>query len=239
MARHFCFECLNETEFKEVEFKEDIEIKGEMFSNTHHYLECENCGVQIENPANLDRNLESDYNFYRKAKNWLTPDEIKSVREQYGLSQRTFATLLGMSHATLSRYEGGALQTDLHNTLFIMANDPNAFHMVMLTNKSKISEDIYKKTENKIINLLKEREGFVYKYVEENIKRMNKKVARIEAQSELAHDYVNALKVENNRNEAIVLKNKTNAKLKSNDKNSLASTFASLFKGGKTNGNNI
>ncbi|EKY4027642.1 type II toxin-antitoxin system MqsA family antitoxin [Listeria innocua] len=235
MTRHFCFECVNETEFKEVELKEDIEIKGEMFSNTHHYLECENCGVQIENPANMDRNLESDYNLYRKAKNWLTPAEIKSVREQYGLSQRNFATLLGMSHATLSRYEGGALQTDLHNTLFIMANDPNAFYMAMLTNKIKISEDIYEKTKNKIINLMNERDGFVYKHVEEN----SKKVAMIANQSELVFDYVNNLKVANNRNEAVVLEKKANARLKSNDKNSLAATFANLFKGGGIHGNNI
>ncbi|MBC2262510.1 type II toxin-antitoxin system MqsA family antitoxin [Listeria sp. FSL L7-0091] len=239
MVRHFCFECVNETEFKEVKVKEDIEIKGEIFSNTHHYLECENCGVQIENPTNMDRNLESDYNLYRKAKNWLTPAEIKSVREQYDLSQRSFATLLGMSHATLSRYEGGALQTDLHNTLFIMANDPNAFYMAMLTNKIKISEDIYEKTKNKIINLMNERDGFVYKHVEENIKKMNNKVAMMANQSEIVFDYVNTLKVANNRNEAIVLENKANAKLKSNDKNSLASTFASLLKGGKIHGNNI
>ncbi|EAA0234964.1 helix-turn-helix domain-containing protein [Listeria monocytogenes] len=239
MTRHFCFECVNETEFKEVELKEDIEIKGEMFSNTHYYLECENCGVQIEDPANMDRNLESDYNLYRKVKNWLTPAEIKSVREQYGLSQRVFATLLGMSHATLSRYEGGALQTDLHNTLFVMANDPNAFYMVMLTNKIKISEDVYEKTENIIINLMKARDGFVYKHVEENIKKINNKVAMVENQTEIVFDYVNTLKVANNRNEAIVLENKANAKLKSNDKNGLAATFASLLKGGNIHGNNI
>lgn len=239
MTRHFCFDCVNDTEFKEVELEEDIEIKGEMFSNTHYYLECENCGVQIENPDNMDRNLESDYNLYRKAKNWLNPIEIKSVRKQYELSQRTFATLLGMSHATLSRYEGGALQTDLHNNLFIMANDPNAFYMVMLTNKSKISKHTYEKTEKRIINLIHEREGFVYKHVEEHLERMNKRVERIEGQSELVFDYVNSLKVENNRKEAFVLEKKANAKLKSNDKNTLADTLANLFKGGKTNGNSI
>lgn len=37
----------------------------------------------------------------------LTPQDIKDIRARYGLSQRSFARLLGMGEASLARYEKG------------------------------------------------------------------------------------------------------------------------------------
>ena len=35
----------------------------------------------------------------------LTPQDIKDIRAKYGLSQRSFARLLGLGEASLARYE--------------------------------------------------------------------------------------------------------------------------------------
>lgn len=37
----------------------------------------------------------------------LTPQDIKDIRAKYGLSQRSFARLLGLGEASLARYEKG------------------------------------------------------------------------------------------------------------------------------------
>ena len=46
----------------------------------------------------------------------LSTVEIRRIREQYDLSREAFAAVLGMSPATLYRYEAGALQDDLHDS---------------------------------------------------------------------------------------------------------------------------
>jgi hypothetical protein len=37
----------------------------------------------------------------------------------------TFAAVTGMSPATLHRYEGGALQDDVHNALMLLSREPS------------------------------------------------------------------------------------------------------------------
>jgi DNA-binding XRE family transcriptional regulator/uncharacterized phage-associated protein len=45
----------------------------------------------------------------------LTPERIREIRKKYHLSQKTFAAILGMSEATINRYEGGGLQDAAHD----------------------------------------------------------------------------------------------------------------------------
>ena len=51
----------------------------------------------------------------------LTPEEIKSIRSMYGLSQRSFALLLGLGEATIARYETGATEPSKANAKLIRA----------------------------------------------------------------------------------------------------------------------
>jgi len=53
---------------------------------------------------------------HRRRHNMLSADEMRRIREQYDMTPQAFAVVLGMSPATLGRYEGGALQDDLHDT---------------------------------------------------------------------------------------------------------------------------
>ena len=50
---------------------------------------------------------------------------VKATREKYGMSQRTFALLLGIGEATIVRYEKGAKPTKANANLILAANDPH------------------------------------------------------------------------------------------------------------------
>jgi putative zinc finger/helix-turn-helix YgiT family protein len=64
---------------------------------------CSNCGnISLDEEANR----AIDAAFRRQAK-LLTPEEIRSGRERFNLSQQEFADLLGVSVSTLSRWETG------------------------------------------------------------------------------------------------------------------------------------
>jgi HTH-type transcriptional regulator/antitoxin PezA len=54
----------------------------------------------------------------------ITADEIKETRERYGLTQRSFATLLGIGEASMVRYEKGGTPSKANANLLLAARDP-------------------------------------------------------------------------------------------------------------------
>lgn len=54
----------------------------------------------------------------------LTAGEIKDIRKTYGLSQRSFAALLGIGEASIARYETGATPSKANANLISAARHP-------------------------------------------------------------------------------------------------------------------
>ena len=61
----------------------------------------------------------------------LRPEQVKAIRERSGLSQVAFATILGMSPATINRYEMGSPLAVKEDNLIRMAGIPSAMRMLM------------------------------------------------------------------------------------------------------------
>jgi len=77
---------------------------------------------------------------YRLRCDLLTPERIKNIRKRYRLSQKSFAALLGMSEATINRYEKGGLQDGPHEELMRACQDP-AFMRGLLKRKGHLLSD--------------------------------------------------------------------------------------------------
>jgi transcriptional regulator with XRE-family HTH domain len=71
------------------------------------------------------------YDAYRAASGTLCPDEVKAIRQRSGLSQVAFATILGMSPATINRYEMGVPIAIKEDNLLRMAGIPSALRMLL------------------------------------------------------------------------------------------------------------
>jgi DNA-binding transcriptional regulator YiaG len=69
-------------------------------------------------------NLRTAYDKYRLNHHIISPTEIRSMRESYGLSQRSLGTLLGWGEITIHRYENGSLPDDAHNQVLRFIQDP-------------------------------------------------------------------------------------------------------------------
>lgn len=54
----------------------------------------------------------------------ITAQEIKEIRNRYGLTQKSFATLLGIGTASMARYEQGATPTKANANLIRAAKHP-------------------------------------------------------------------------------------------------------------------
>ena len=56
--------------------------------------------------------------------NLLTTNEIKEIRERYGLSQKDFALALGMGEITINRLENGSIQSEAVDSIIRLSENP-------------------------------------------------------------------------------------------------------------------
>ena len=131
-------------------------IKGTSITFNEKIKVNEETGEEIYDPKLEQENDVKLYNEYRKLNSLLLPEEIKSIREKYGVTQVEFAQILGLGDKTITRYENGSLQDTAQNNLIkIIGRNPEEF-LKLLKECKKISkekvEELSKKISTKINN---------------------------------------------------------------------------------------
>ena len=117
----FCPICSTTRDATFVEYDEHCEIHGIKLPYHVTAYQCRTCGEELADPADPDL-MRPVYDAYRTASGTLHPEEVKAIRERAGLSQVAFATLLGMSPATIAIKE---------DNLIRMTGIPSALRMLM------------------------------------------------------------------------------------------------------------
>lgn len=110
-AADYCVVCGDEHiryESKQLAF----DVRGEAMQVDVPVKVCHSCGTVEQTDVDP---AELAFTQYRRQKGLLTPEEIREIRKHYSLSQKSLAMLLGMSEATINRYEGGGLQDEAHD----------------------------------------------------------------------------------------------------------------------------
>ncbi|WP_069470505.1 type II toxin-antitoxin system MqsA family antitoxin [Candidatus Marithrix sp. Canyon 246] len=101
----------------------DYRIIYEIWDNILVVVVTATCGQAFTSSLGHDA-LDEAYREYRRRHNLLQPEEIRNWREQYGLTQKEFNSLLGWKERTLSKYENGALQEESQDILLKFALKP-------------------------------------------------------------------------------------------------------------------
>lgn len=141
----YCEECGKEVNTKIVTKRESYEVFGEEIDLDAQVLVCAECGEEFFSEELDNATLISAYSKYRKRHKLLLPEEIKGIREQYGLSQRSFAKLLNWGDKTIFRYENGSVQDRAHNSLLLFLREPSNMRTYLMENEIALSEKQTKK----------------------------------------------------------------------------------------------
>ena len=105
-------------------------------------------------------------NLYRQRHKLLTARQIIDIREQYGLSQRSFAKLLDWGDKTIRRYEAGAVQSKAHNSLLLFLQDPQNMNKFLKQNEITLDEKQLKKLRERVALLNNDNsDDFDYGYI--------------------------------------------------------------------------
>ncbi len=138
--KKYCEECGREVETKIIRKKESYDVCGEQIEVEAQVLVCAECGEEFYCEELDNATLVTAYNEYRRRHKLLLPEEIKKIREQYGLSQRSFAKLLNWGDKTICRYENGSVQDKAHNSLLLFLREPENMRAYLTENEIALDE---------------------------------------------------------------------------------------------------
>ena len=150
MTTHICPKCSTENSFAELTTTEYIDVRGEEIKLEVPILRCNACGEEYYNFEEDIDVLDQAYREYRNKHNMIQPEQLKSFRKEYGLTQHELANLLGWGGATISRYENGALQDEAHDKTLQLAMDPENLQKLILDKPNALSENKREKVLEKI-----------------------------------------------------------------------------------------
>lgn len=136
----YCDVCGKEVETKIITRQETFKVCGEDITLDAQVLVCAECGEELFCEELDSATLVNAYNEYRRKHKLLLPDEIKKIREQYGLSQRSFAKLLNWGDKTICRYENGSVQDKAHNSLLLFLREPENMRTYLTENEIALDE---------------------------------------------------------------------------------------------------
>ena len=138
--RRYCDECEREVETKVISKKETYDVCGEPIEVDARVLVCAECGEEFYSEELDNATLVSAYNEYRRKHKLLFPEEIRKIREQYGLSQRAFSRLLNWGDKTICRYENGSIQDKAHNSLLLFLREPENMRTYLTDNEVALTD---------------------------------------------------------------------------------------------------
>ena len=154
VMRRFCEECEREVETHIEERKESYMVCGEQIEVDADVLVCSECGEELFCEELDNATLVKAYNEYRKRYKLLLPEEIKTIRMQYGLTQRSFAKLLNWGDKTIFRYENGSIQDKAHNTILLFLRQPENMKTYLVENEVQLSDKQKSKLLDKVEKLI-------------------------------------------------------------------------------------
>ena len=140
--KKYCEECGREVDTIIIKKKETYVVCNESIEVDAQILTCAECGEEFFCEDLDNATLVAAYNKYRRKHKLLLPEEIRAIREQYGLSQRSFAKLLNWGDKTICRYENGSIQDKAHNSLLLFLREPQNMRAYVMENEIGLANSV-------------------------------------------------------------------------------------------------
>ena len=104
------------------------------------------------------------YDAYKKHEGLLTIEEVKKIRQKYGMNQKEYALAIGVGEITVHRFENGSIQTDSVDAIMRLSKDPDNMCNLLMINKKDLTEEQYQKFINVVAELQKIKKHHLVNY---------------------------------------------------------------------------
>lgn len=141
-----CMCCMETHDVHDVVVKEKNIFKGNEIEYDAVYEYCDHTSEFSADEDMITSNDISMKNAYRRKMGLLTVEEIMDIRNQYSITQKDLACVLGWGEKTITRYEGHQVQDMAHDAVIRKINDdPEWFLELLEKGRDKIASQAYDK----------------------------------------------------------------------------------------------
>ena len=126
-----------------IEKKCIIPYRKENFEIVRHLYRCDQTGIEFSTEEQDDEAVNKIYDAYRKKHGIPTPQQIKALREKYGLSSSKMSLILGFGINQYHNYETGEVPSLSNAKLILAAMNPEFFKTLILLVKEDLGEKTY------------------------------------------------------------------------------------------------
>ena len=171
--KQLCICCMEEHEVKTVLIKEQATFKNTVVNYDALYSYCDIAEELFANKQQLQDNDIKLKDAYRVKKGLLTTDQIKGIREKYGISQSDLCVLLGWGGKTITRYESHQVQDKAHDTILKKIDqDPEWFLLLLENARGNLMQGVYQKYfANAMILFEEDQDAYLRKAIEASYAR--------------------------------------------------------------------
>lgn len=146
----YCHQCGEEREYTEKELSFNYEVRNLDFTIIGKLAYCKVCGEELFHPQYDRDNQKKAFDLYRTQEGILSPEQIKEIREKYGLTIRDYSRLLGFGEITIARYERGSLPTPAQNQIIKDSMNPNRMLDLIRENGGKVAPEVVEKLKQQL-----------------------------------------------------------------------------------------
>lgn len=121
----YCPYCKADHQVKKVIREATYKFRNEPFTINEEVLVCQNCYHDVPDDELDNTTLKLLSELYVQ-KHEMTAEDIRNIRNLFGMSQTTFAKVLGWGRATVARYELGTIPSGTHLSILKMLKSDSA-----------------------------------------------------------------------------------------------------------------
>ncbi len=150
----YCNNCDDMVEVNIADKIQVLNVLGEEIKVDTQVAQCPVCGDEVFVEELDSITLNKAYDIYRQNHKIIPTDDIIQLRNQYGLSQRSFAKLLRWSDKTIRSYENGSIPSMAHNGLLKLLKEPYNMKKYIEENEVDLDTKQLAKLEDKIDDII-------------------------------------------------------------------------------------
>lgn len=137
-----------------------MDFRKETFQVVFQYYLCNDTGEQFTDDELDEVNTNQVYNKYREKYGIPFPDEMKTIREQYGLPASKMSEILGLGVNIYRNYEAGEVPSVSNGRLIQMVKDPDEFKKLVELSKNEFTQEELERINKKIKHALERLEDY-------------------------------------------------------------------------------
>jgi putative zinc finger/helix-turn-helix YgiT family protein len=127
-----------------------LEYRKDPFEILYHYYQCVDSGEQFTTTEIDTLNVNQVHNKYREKYGIPFTDEIRDIREKYGLSATKMSEVLGLGVNVYRNYEAGEMPSVATGRLIRLAQVPDEFSRLLEMSRNALEPAEYERVKKKL-----------------------------------------------------------------------------------------